>query len=115
MPTRDVLLVTASIVQALEALLLAIVLASLYHTYRRAYQATWALSWLAGTTWILCTQLTLALGPSLPVDHPMRLLASFTAVAGGYLQIALLVVGTLELIERQDSPLAQHRRLLFWS
>ena len=99
------------IVQAIGAILLAIVLLGFYRHYRRGFLIHWALSWFALCAYLLGWVGRYFLTPYFGVWHPLTLGVSSLTIAAGYLQIAWLILGAYELsigkpVSRRYSRLA---------
>ena len=85
------------VVQAIGAILLAIVLLGFYRHYRRGFLIHWAWSWFALCVYLMGFVARYCLAPHFGEWHPLRLGISSLAIAAGYLQVAWLVSGAYEL------------------
>jgi diguanylate cyclase (GGDEF)-like protein len=85
------------VVQAIGAILLAIVLLGFYRHYRRGFLIHWALSWFALCAYLLGWVARYFLAPYFGAWHPLRLGVSSLTIAAGYLQVVWLILGAYEL------------------
>jgi diguanylate cyclase (GGDEF)-like protein len=99
-------------VQALGALLTAVVFHALYRSYGRGYLLAWTRSWLALSVFQVYAGITRAAGASWSPTHPATLALAAIASLAGWYQVAWLMLGTYELTMRRPLP-ATLRRPIF--
>ncbi len=79
-----------------------------YHgVFRRDHLRFWSLSFLALAVYLGAAGLSIVLRIDFPASHPLRLLLSSVSLIAAYVQVALLVIGTLTIWRsRMPSPSA---------
>ena len=95
----DIGVVTVSnfLAQALLAALLAILLLRFHSSRKHAFLRHWALSWWALCAGQLGAMVAFHFSASMPASEPTRLVATFVAQLGAYLQAGWLILGATEL------------------
>ena len=91
--------------------LVAVALFAFYRVYQRRYLLHWGLSWAAQAVYLVGAAATSMLARLGPTTEALRAVLSLASMAGGYLQVAWLLLGTWELAGRRDSP----RRVFWWA
>ncbi len=82
---------------ALIALIQSAVFAHYHGIFRRDHLRLWSLSFLALAIYLGSAGLSIHLRADFAASHPLRLFLSCTSLAAAYIQVALLVVGTLSV------------------
>ncbi len=95
----DIGVVTVStyLAQALLAALLAILLLRFHSSRKHAFLRHWALSWWALCAGQLGAMVAFHFSATMPASEPTRLVATFVAQLGAYLQAGWLILGATEL------------------
>jgi diguanylate cyclase (GGDEF)-like protein len=83
--------------EATSAVILALVLLGLFHTYRREYLLDWAWSWWASCVSLAGGGLSALLAAHLPEAAPATLLLFTVSLIAGHWQVAWLLFGTGEV------------------
>ena len=85
------------LVQAVGALVLAVLLAVFHRVYGRDYLRQWAWSWWALCVYLVASGLSIYLIPRSSPLAPDRLLLSAVSLVAGYWEVAWLLFGTYEV------------------
>ena len=105
MPFTTILSIVALFAQSGVAILIAVVLEGLRRRHWRPFLRHWTWSWIALALHTGTGAASILLAQWLPITHPVRLSLALTAGMAGYLQIAWLLLGTMELATgRAQSP-----------
>lgn len=84
-------------IQGLLALVIMLILRKFFRQYKNDFFDFWSWSWLALCVNMIGSCVALANAFLLPLDHPVRLVVSFTTVVASFLQILWLYAGTREI------------------
>jgi diguanylate cyclase (GGDEF)-like protein len=98
--------------QTVGALLLAAVLEAFHRHYRRDFLRHWAWSWWGFCIYLVGGTVSLLLASRLEPWALPRVLASTISLAGGFGQLALVVLGTWEVGTGKTMPAPRVRRIL---
>ncbi|HNR91204.1 MAG TPA: bifunctional diguanylate cyclase/phosphodiesterase [Dokdonella sp.] len=82
---------------AVIALVQSAVFAHYHGLFRHDYLRFWSLSFLALAIYLATAGTSIVLQARFPASHPLRLLLSSLSLGAAYVQIALLVIGTLTI------------------
>jgi diguanylate cyclase (GGDEF)-like protein len=97
MTQTGLMVYSTTLTQAALGLILAIILLSFHRHYRRGYLLHWSWSWLALAIHQIGGILGLYLSSEFAATHPLRVSLTSISQAAGYLQIAWLLFGAIEL------------------
>ena len=114
MPLSFTLMVSGLLAEAGVSILIALVLLGLLRKYWRPYLRHWTRSWTALAVHAGGGAAAIILAKWLPVDHPLRFSLALIAGIAGYLQIAWLLVGTVELTRGTPVSPVVVRRITVW-
>jgi diguanylate cyclase (GGDEF)-like protein len=98
--------------QAVGAILLAAVLEAFHRHYRRDFLRHWAWSWWGFCLYLSGGTLAIFLASRLEPWAFPRVLTSTLSLAGGYCQLALVLLGTWEVTTGRTIPAPRIRRVL---
>jgi len=90
--------------QALGALLVGVLLALLYRSYKRPTLLYWSFSWTALAIYTTTGVLAIYLAGVFPASHPARLIQSFVSIAAALQASVWLLLGTLVLSKTRGVP-----------
>jgi len=107
-PAQTILI--AFLMQAVGALLIAVLLLNFHRQYRKGYLLHWAWSWSAFGLFLATSASMANLIDSLAVTHPGRILISALSLTAAYLQLGWLVFGAEELAAGRPIPRNRQRR-----
>lgn len=82
---------------ALIALAQSAIFAHYHGVFRRDHLRLWSLSFLALAVYLATAAASIQLRTEFPAGHPLRLALSGTSLIAAYVQVALLVIGTLTI------------------
>src|SRR5437870_2371958 len=97
MPLPTFLTVSGLFAESAVAILIALVFSGLLRRYWRPYLRHWTWSWIALAVHAASGASAITLSLWLPITNPLRLSLALIAGVAGYLQIACLLLGTIEL------------------
>lgn len=92
---------------SLIALTQAGIFAHYFGLFRREHLRFWSLSFLASAVYLACSALSIGVVNDLPTSHWLRLLISSTSLVAAYVQVVLLVMGTLAIWRTRSWSVAQ--------
>ncbi len=82
---------------SLVALTQSVVFTHYHRVFRRDHLLLWALSFLALALYLSTSAISITLLGSMPASHPLRLTVSSVSLISAYVQVALLIMGTLAI------------------
>ena len=112
MPLHTFLTVSGLFVMFGAALLIAAVFYGLHRRYWRPFLRHWTWSWLALAAYALCAAVARIVGVDRPLDDPVRTVLAVMSSVSGYLQIAWLLLGTVELTTGASFERRTSRRVI---
>lgn len=116
MSSESIFFITTYLAQAVEAMVIALVIMRLAELYKKDYLKQWTRSWISLCIYCLFGGLSLSLAArGIHSDHILRIITTVLSLVAGYCQLAWLTFGVYEIIYEKTLARRQTRRILVLS